>query len=110
MSSGGPILPKKNIKTGGYLFPFRVLTPEIYFTNSKIRKQMKKFLLVLAVAGLAVACNNDSEKKATDKDTTTTVTGSDTITTVTTKDTTIKKPGDATIKKTTETDTSKKHN
>ena len=69
---------------------------------------MKKFLLVLAVAGFAVACNNDSEKKES-TDTTKTVTpGGDTATTVTNTDTTVKNPGDTTIKKTTDTDTTKK--
>ena len=31
---------------------------------------MKKFLLVLAIAGFAVACNNDSEKKEEKTDST----------------------------------------
>jgi len=68
---------------------------------------MKKFLAIVAIASLAVACNNSSDKK-TDKDTTVTVapTG-DTVTTVTTMDTTNKGGGDTTIKKTVDTDTTK---
>ena len=50
---------------------------------------MKKFILVLAVAGFAVACNNESETKTTTQDTAVVspVTPIDTITT----------PGDTTI-------------
>jgi hypothetical protein len=70
---------------------------------------MKKFLLILAVAGFAVACNN-SAKKTGDSDTTVKVTGGDTVTTVTTQDTTVKGGGDTTIKKTVDTDTTKKEN
>ena len=69
---------------------------------------MKKFLAVIAIASLAVACNNKGEKKE-GTDTTTTVTNTgDTATTVTNTDTTVKNPGDTTIKKTTDTDTTKK--
>ena len=68
---------------------------------------MKKFLAVIAIASLAVACNNKAEKKE-GTDTTTTVTGGDTVTTVTNMDTTVKNAGDTTIKKTVDTDTTKK--
>ncbi len=67
---------------------------------------MKKFLAIVAIASLAVACNNSGDKK-TDKDTTVTVVGGDTATTVTTIDTTVKNAGDTTIKKTVDTDTTK---
>ncbi len=70
---------------------------------------MKKFLAIVAIASLTVACNNSGEKK-TDKDTATTVTGGDTVTTVTTIDTNVKAVGDTVIKKTTDTDTAKKSN
>jgi hypothetical protein len=69
---------------------------------------MKKLLAVIAIASFAVACNNKAEKKE-GTDTTTTVTPSgDTATTVTNMDTTVKNAGDTTIKKTTDTDTTKK--
>ena len=68
---------------------------------------MKKFLAVIAIASLAVACNNKGEKKE-GTDTTTKVAGGDTITTVTNTDTSVKNPGDTTIKKTVDTDTTKK--
>ena len=70
---------------------------------------MKKFLAVIAIASLAVACNNKAEKKE-GTDTTTTVKSGDTITTVTNTDTTVRNAGDTTIKKTVDTDTTKKKN
>jgi len=39
---------------------------------------MKKLLLVLAIAGFAVACNNDSEKKSEEKTDSTTMMSPDT--------------------------------
>jgi hypothetical protein len=87
---------------------FRVLTPK-YFIIKQKSQQMKKLFLVLAVASLGfVACNNEAENK-TDSDTTTKVTGGDTVTTVTTQDTTVRNAGDTTIKKTVDTDTTKKN-
>jgi hypothetical protein len=70
---------------------------------------MKKLLAIVAIASLAVACNNSGESK-TDKDTATSVVGGDTVTKVTTMDTTVKSEGDTTIKKTVDTDTTKKSN
>lgn len=68
---------------------------------------MKKFLAIIAIASFAVACNGSGEKKeGTDTTTVVTPTG-DTATTVTNTDTTVKAAGDTTIKKTTETDTTK---
>lgn len=63
---------------------------------------MKKFLAIVAIASLAVACNNSGDKKETTD--TTTVKG-DTVVTTTTMDTNLKGDGDTTIKKTVETDT-----
>jgi hypothetical protein len=68
---------------------------------------MKKLLLAFAILGF-VACNNEGEKTSTTDTTTSTVTGVDTVTTVTTTDTTVQNAGDTTIKKTVETDTTKK--
>jgi hypothetical protein len=68
---------------------------------------MKKILMVLAIAGFAVACNNSSEKKEGSDTTKTVVPGTDTITKVTTNDTTVSNPGDTTMKKTVTTDTTK---
>ncbi len=68
---------------------------------------MKKFLAIIAIASFAVACNNNAEKKEGTDTTTKVVNSSDTVTTVTNTDTTVKEPGDTTIKKTTETDTTK---
>jgi hypothetical protein len=68
---------------------------------------MKKFLAIVAIASLAVACNNSGEKKEGSDTTKTVVTGSDTVTKVTTSDTTVKSAGDTTIKKTVTTDTIK---
>jgi hypothetical protein len=70
---------------------------------------MKKFLAIIAIASLTVACNNNADKKE-GTDTTTVVTNGDTATTVTNIDTTVSNPGDTTINKTTETDTTKKSN
>jgi hypothetical protein len=70
---------------------------------------MKKFLAVLAIASLAVACNNKADKKE-GSDTTTKVVGGDTVTKVETNDTTVRGAGDTTIKKTVDTDTTKKEN
>jgi hypothetical protein len=55
---------------------------------------MKKLLLVLAIAGFAVACNNDSEKKEEKTDSTSVMT--DTTSTMGT-DTTIKMSTDTTV-------------
>lgn len=69
---------------------------------------MKKFLAIVAIASLAVACNSNADKKD-NKDTTVTVTpGGDTVTKVTDIDTTDKGGGDTTINKTVDTDTTKK--
>ena len=54
---------------------------------------MKKLLLVLTIAGFAVACNNDGDKKETTDSTTisTDTTKMSTDTTIITTDTTTKK-------------------
>jgi hypothetical protein len=39
----------------------------VYKQSLKKLKHMKKLLLVLAIAGFAVDCNNDSEKKTEEK-------------------------------------------
>ncbi|HEV7781010.1 MAG TPA: hypothetical protein VGO58_07070 [Chitinophagaceae bacterium] len=70
---------------------------------------MKKFLAIVAIASLTVACNNSGEKTET-ADTATKVVGGDTVTKVTTTDTTVKNEGDTTIKKEVTTDTAKKSN
>ncbi|MDZ4807538.1 MAG: hypothetical protein SGI96_04645 [Bacteroidota bacterium] len=68
---------------------------------------MKKFLAIIAIASFAVACNNNGEKKEGTDTTTKVINSADTVTTVTNSDTTVRQPGDTTIKKTTETDTTK---
>ena len=68
---------------------------------------MKKFLAIIAIASMAVACGGSGDKKE-GSDTTTVVTpANDTVTTVTNTDTTTKTPGDTTIKKDVKTDTTK---
>jgi len=69
---------------------------------------MKKVLLAFAILGF-VACNNEGAKTEGSDTTTTVVPSADTVTTVTTTDTTVGNPGDTTIKKTIETDTTKKN-
>ncbi|MCY7311895.1 MAG: hypothetical protein LH619_14055 [Chitinophagaceae bacterium] len=68
---------------------------------------MKKLLAIIAIASFAVACNNTGEKKEGSDTTTKVINSADTVTTVTNSDTTVRQPGDTTIKKTTETDTTK---
>jgi|GEM_PF-2705701 len=68
---------------------------------------MKK-VLAIAVITLSLAACNNSGKGDENKDTTTTVTKmGDTVTKVTDMDTTVHNPGDTTIKKTVDTDTTK---
>jgi len=69
---------------------------------------MKKFLAIVAIASLTVACGGKGEKKEGADTATTVTTGGDTATTVTKTDTTVGNPGDTTIKKEVSTDTTKK--
>lgn len=63
---------KKNFKKGGLPFLIWGINSEIFQKQpQKITTNMKKFFIVLTVATVGfVACNNDSDKKGPEGDTT----------------------------------------